>query len=110
MAKAPALPTEIAPTRTAFVYETRTGKVVHIHQFVPARPGGTIPEDEMEKAALSFAPATYDRRSLRVLHADEKLDLSPEFRYRVDVRKRALLAERVEPLRPRDRPRRTKPA
>lgn len=109
MAKTPTMPMETAPTRTAFVYEARTGKVVHVHQFVPARPGGTIPEEEMENAALSFAPAAYDRKSLRVLHADEKQILSPEFRYRVDPKKRALRAERAEPLRPRDRPRRTKP-
>ncbi len=109
MAQDRGMPIEVTPTRTAFVYDTLTGKVVHIHQFVPARPGRTIPDDEMEKVAIELAPLAFDRARLRVVHADERQsELSPESNYRVDLKSRALVVERAERFHPGERPERPK--
>lgn len=85
-------PIQAKPTKTSFVYDTRTGKVVHIHQFVPCHPDGTCSNSEMEKAALELAPARCDRAHLAVLHHDgDKYD--PSIRYRVDCDNYTLVAE-----------------
>ena len=87
-------PTQARATRTSFVYDTRTGKVVHIHQFVPYGDG-TISEREMEETALKLAPHAWARAQLAVLHhgAGENHELSPEHRYRVDIESRRLVVE-----------------
>ena len=88
-------------TKTSFAYDTRTGEVVHTHQFIPTSPEGTCSEREMEEMALKFAPSALDRAQLAVLHHDEEVDLTPEYEYRVDVESRRLVAE---PAPPKPRP------
>ena len=90
-------PLEAKPTKTWFVYDKRTGKVVHIHQFVPAQPGGTCSDREMEETALNLAPAAWNRSQLSILQHDKELALHPEHRYRVDIKKRALVVEPAPP-------------
>ena len=86
-------PIKAKPTKTSFVYDTRTGKVVHIHQFVPYHPNETCSASEMEKTALHLAPARCDRAHLAVLHYDgDKYD-DPSIRCRVDCDKRTLIEE-----------------
>jgi hypothetical protein len=86
-------PIEAKATKTSFVYDTRTGEIVHVHQFIPASPDGTCPDREMEETALKLAPAALDRAQLEVLHHDGEMDLTPEREYRVDVENRKLLVE-----------------
>lgn len=87
-------PTQSQPTNTTYVYDTRTGKVVHIHQFIPYGDG-TISEREMEKTARELAPRAWDQKRLAVLHhgKGEKHELSPDHRYRVDLQTRRLVVE-----------------
>lgn len=92
-------PMQSQPTKTSFVYDTRTGKVVHIHQFIPAQPDGTCSDSEMEETALRLAPAAWDRAKLGILHYAKRLDLNPEHQYRVDVKSRELVVEPA-PLKP----------
>jgi hypothetical protein len=88
-------PVEGKPTKTTFVYDRRTGKVVHVHQFVPYERNGTISDREMEEMALSLAPASLNRERLGVLHQGRDLELSPERIYRVDVKTGKLVAKEV---------------
>jgi hypothetical protein len=90
-------PLEPKATKTWFVYDRRTGKVVHIHQFIPASPGGTCSDREMEETALKLAPAAWDRANLSVLHHDKELDINPKYQYRVNIKSRALVVESAPP-------------
>lgn len=90
-------PLQPRATKTTFVYDTRTGKVVHVHQFIPARPGGTCSDREMEEAAVNLAPAAWDRANLAVLHDDKELELNPRQQYRVDIKSRRLVVEPAPP-------------
>lgn len=96
-------PLEAKATKTWFVYDRRTGKVVHIHQFIPAHPGGTCSDREMEETALKLAPVAWDRAYLSVLHHEKELDINPEHQYRVDIEKGALVVEPAPPPRTQDR-------
>ena len=86
-------PIQAKPTKTTFVYDTRTGKVVHVHQFVPYDPNGTCSDREMETAALELAPEACERKYLAVLHFDEDKYSDRSIRYRVDCEKRVLIEE-----------------
>ena len=86
------------PRKTCFVYDTRTGRVVHIHQFVPSHPDGTCSDEEMEKTALDLAPTECDLGHLAVIHRDGDGDLDPEFDFRVDCDKRELIKEPARPV------------
>jgi hypothetical protein len=86
-------PFEPRPTKTSFVYNTRTGAVVHVHQFIPADPTGKHSDREMEEVAMRLAPTRWDRADLAVLHDHEQRALSPEHTYRVDVENRRLVIE-----------------
>lgn len=92
--------TQPRPTKISFVYDTRTGEVVHIHQFIPAYPDGTCSEREMEETALKLAPTIFDRAQLAVLHHDEELGLTAAYQYRVDIESRRLVREPIpsEPI------------
>jgi hypothetical protein len=86
-------PMEAIPSKTTFVYDARTGKVVHIHQFV----GESCSDDDMERTALELAPGQLDRKHLSVIHdASIGKELSPDRHYRVDVKARRVVAETVE--------------
>lgn len=89
-------PGQSKATMTTFVYDTRTGKVVHIHQFVPYGDG-TISEAEMAKTAMELAPASWDRQRLAVLHRGKghNHELRPEQRFRVDLGTRRLVVEQA---------------
>lgn len=81
--------------QTSFVYDVRTGEVVHIHQFCPLEKGGRCSETEMEKAALSLAPEDISRTDLSVLHHSGELELNPASRYRVDPGRKKYIEERM---------------
>jgi hypothetical protein len=85
------------PMQRSFVYDSRTGEIVHIHQFVPFSPDGRCPTDEMAETALTLAPSALDRSELGVLHHEGVLELSHEFAYRVDVVKNQLVREPTYP-------------
>lgn len=88
------MPFQEKPTRTCFVYDKRTGKVVHIHQFIATDPNAACSTEEIEKTALKLAPTQCDRAHLSVLHSDEsEQQLSPEFRYRVNCNTHKLIRE-----------------
>jgi hypothetical protein len=89
-------PSQPKATMTSFVYDTRTGKVVHIHQFVPYGDG-TISEAEMAKTAMELAPDAWDRKRLAVLHHGKghNHELRPEHRFRVDLGTRRLVVEQA---------------
>jgi hypothetical protein len=89
------------PTQFAFVYDSRTGEIVHVHQFVPISPDGRCPIDEMTQTALTLAPSTFDRSELGVLHHEGVLELSHQVACRVDVAKNQLVREPPhQPLTP----------
>ena len=92
-------PIQPQATKTSFVYDTRTGKVVHIHQFIPLSRDGSCTNREMEETALKLAPSEWDRAQLGVLHHEKEGDLNPEYQYRVDVSNHELLVEPA-PLEP----------
>ena len=95
------MPYEEKPTNTCFVYDKRTGKVVHIHQFIAADPDGKCSKEEMEKSALSLAPTRCNRAHLGVVHLDEADQrLNPEFIYRVDLNTQKLIRERAPARQP----------
>ena len=96
-------PLQAKATKTWFVYDRRTGKVMHIHQFIPAHPGGTCSDREMEETALKLAPAVADRAYLSVLYHEEELDINPEHQYRVDIEKGTLIVEPAPPTQTQDR-------
>lgn len=102
-------PFEAKATKTTFVYDTGTGKVVHVHQFIPFDPNGTISDREMEEMALSQAPPAWERSRLSFLHRGKDLELSPRQHYRVDVKNRKLLIE-AAPTRPAQDRRRAAPS
>jgi hypothetical protein len=97
-------PYEAKAAKTTFVYDARTGKVVHIHQFIPFDPKGTISDREMEEMAFAQASPKWERSRLSVLHHGKELELNPAKHYRVDVKSRKLLIE-AAPTRPVHEPR-----
>ena len=100
-------PFEAKAAKTTFVYDLRTGRVVHVHQFIPYEPNGTISDREMEEMALTQAPPVFERSSLSVVHYGRDLELSPAKHYRVDVKTRKLIVE-AAPTKPvQDRSRRS---
>ena len=97
------------PTQTSVVYDQRTGEIVHIHQFVPGRPGWRVcPTDEMAETALEMAETALTlavshsdgtlrrnepRIGLGVAHFGRDLILNPEYNYRIDVENGRLIEE-----------------
>ena len=95
MTATPKEPFSPAPRQTSFVYDKRTGEVVHIHQFLPLDAEGHCDEAEMEQTALHLAASRIDRKELAVLHHKGELNLEPHLEYRVDPRKRALVPKPI---------------
>lgn len=89
-------------TQTCFVYDRRTGEVVHIHQFVPVEPDGRMAEEEMEETARRLSPAKHDRAGLAVLYRGADLELTPAVFYRVDVERGELVEESIPSASPSD--------
>lgn len=100
-------PVEGKPSKTTFVYDKKTGKVVHIHQFIPYHPDGACSDHEMEETAMKLAPLAWDRSQLGALHHGKTLEISPEHRYRIDVESHRLVVEPAPTKPVRSRRRRT---
>lgn len=84
-------PIQQQPTKTSFVYDTRTGQVVHVHQFIPYAPEGTCSDSEMEETALHLAPG--ETANLGVVHYEGDRYADRSVQYRVDCEKRTLIEE-----------------
>jgi len=87
--------TDEAPTsQFCLVYEKDTGKVVHIHEFIPAEPSSGCSREELEIQALQLAPTKYPRSGLAAFHPTTHQVFKRHFRYQVDTRRNALLVEK----------------
>ena len=73
------------------VYESRTGRILHIHQCVSAAGRAHPEDDELESSAFRYAAeAGHPDRSLAVLHVNPQ-SLQSGRNYKVDVETRALV-------------------
>jgi hypothetical protein len=73
---------------TVIVYERKTGRVVHTHQFVHLGKGERPSKAVMEQQALKFVGSTGD--GLDVLHQGD-VPMKSNSLYRVDLRTKALV-------------------
>lgn len=83
------------PTQAVAVYDRSSGEIVHIHAFVPARPGGTMPVDELRDAAMEMASRFCGTESLSVADVPEELLRQPGRRLAVDPKSGKVGAEAV---------------
>ncbi|SPH18347.1 hypothetical protein DEA8626_01884 [Defluviimonas aquaemixtae] len=91
-------PMTAKPKKTCFVFDRRTGKVVHVHQFIPAHPDGDCADEEMERMALQLAPQDCDRSQLGVLHCAGDGDRQTEFDLMVKPKSGELIRKPVTEL------------
>lgn len=85
-----------------FIYDAKTGRVLHRHEVVTLR-GGTHPTDkeiEREAVALFSASASTFKGATGILHFDPR-PLKPDTLYKVDVKTRALVEQPIKPRRTR---------
>lgn len=73
---------------TVIVYERKTGRVVHTHQFVHLGKGEPPSKAIMEQQALKFVGSTGD--GLDVLHQGD-VPIKTNSLYRVDLKTKALV-------------------
>ena len=81
--------------QTCFVYDVRTGIVVHIHQFCPLEAGGRCSEAEMEQTAIALAPDEFPRDHLATLQVSGDVELRPGHLYHVDRDRQTFRAEPI---------------
>jgi hypothetical protein len=77
--------------KTMIVYDTSTGKIIHVHE-VLALPGVTLPsESELESQARNMAEKSTGRTMTQaaVMHVRRE-DIKPDFHYEVDVKNKVL--------------------
>ena len=77
------------------VYDTHTGTVVHLHQFLGLPSTSFSPED-VARQALEHTPARHDRKQLSVAHPSGDVPLRRDGHYRVDVRSGKVLFRTIE--------------
>jgi len=82
------------PAHVCVVYDPRTGRVVHVHEFF----GEGFKQEECARAALETVASLgrVKASGLKVLHPRE-LKLEPEMTLRVDVKSQEIVTE----MRPR---------
>ena len=83
------------------VVDTRSGSVVHIHQFIPLDESELLPPDELAAQALEQTPSRHQRDHLGVVHPDRDAPVEREMRYSVDSGTGRLVSR---PLERRRRP------
>jgi hypothetical protein len=81
------------------VYDTRTGKVVHAHQFFALSKSALMSQERLEHAALAeIAPhLRKETSSFAVFHPTSDEPFEPMQRYRVDVKSGALTKTTFDP-------------
>lgn len=85
---------EAKATKTAVVYDTRTGEVVHVPSNSFRSTWWHMSRQGNGEDGAQLAPGGVDRARLGVLH-DKGREFSPAFQYRVDVKSRMLVADRA---------------
>ena len=88
--------TEAAAAEWCVVFDTRTGKAVHIHQVVSAGAREPASREELEREALEMAAARHPRETLRVAHPSRDVPLDPRLDYRIDPQSESVRTERVD--------------
>ncbi len=92
---------ELAEAQWCLIYEKPTGKVIHIHQFLPLTANDRMPREELEKAAMTALEP--ERRSqtesLGVFHAQPGDRLEPGRIYSVDPDSLKLSEKRIDILK-----------
>lgn len=92
---------ELAEPQWCLIYERPTGKVIHIHQFLPLTANDRMPREELEKAAMTALEP--ERRGqterLGVFHAGSGDRLEPGMIYSVDPDSLKLSGKRIDILR-----------
>lgn len=91
-----------APSQWCAVYDARTGKVVHLHEFVPADARGRCANDALAQEALRIAAHEHPDADLKVAHPSPSARLDPRAHYRYDAKSRKLVAGPAR-LTPRER-------
>ena len=81
------------------IYERRTGKVVHIHQFLPLTTDDLMSHEALEKAALAeLAPDSHPNAdSFGVFHPKANAVLEPNVEYVIDLKSHSLSGKRIDP-------------
>ena len=92
---------ELAEAQWCLIYEKPTGKVIHIHQFLPLTANDRMPPEELEKAAMTALEP--ERRGqtdiLGVFHAQSGDRLEPGMIYSVDPDSLKLSGKRIDILK-----------
>ncbi len=99
MKEATELPFDSSPTQTCVVYDQRTGRVVHVHDFIPAEPGGSAAPSEMRAAALEATGSVVEQQYLAVAEVPEDL-LDSKGACRVNAETGKVYAESLGPVDP----------
>lgn len=82
---------ETTPFRQwCLVYDTRDGRVIHIHEFIALDIDNAASTEELERQALSHVVRREDPSYLRVLHPPAEMLPDPTVVYRVNLRDGAL--------------------
>jgi hypothetical protein len=86
-------PEYLIPTQACVVYDQRDGRIVHIHEFVPATAGGSYSLDELHTAAMGMASRLCGTEFLAIADAPAELVREPRNVWRVDLSTGELKAE-----------------
>jgi hypothetical protein len=84
------------PSQWCAVFDARTGKVVHVHQFVPASARTRCTADDLAKEALRIAAQEHPDADLKPVPASAAKTLDPRVNYRFDTKSRKLIVERSD--------------
>jgi len=92
---------ELVEPQWCLIYEKATGKVIHIHQFLPLTANDRMPREELEKAAMTaLEPQRRGQtESLGVFHAQAGDRLEPGIVYSVDPGSLKLSGKRIDILK-----------
>jgi hypothetical protein len=87
---------EAASIRDVVLYESKTGRIMHIHRSIVVSDARRISKKELEKASRVQATLVHGAmaQGLQVLHVDAMKD---DVTYRVDPKKRCLVRVKVAP-------------
>lgn len=86
-------PGQLIPSQACVVYDQTDGRIVHIHEFVPATPGGSCPSEELHATAMDMASRLCGTESLAIVDAPDELVRGPRTAWRVDLSTREIKAE-----------------
>lgn len=94
-------PTDASPhTQWCVVFDSTTGAVVHIHQFIALSRADACSPDELSKQAIEQARYRQGGRALKVGHPSDDTPLDYNGRYRVDPATGRVLVEKLRRVKP----------